>query len=297
MITVVTATFNRAHLLIDLYESLCRQTSLLFDWIVVDDGSTDGTSDIIQQWILQQPPFHIELILKENSGKNRAINDAVKIVSTPFTMIVDSDDYLTDDAIAFLSKAAREVEKSEEIAGVACLRGNDLLTPLDNPLFPENDFVVASNLERKRYHLEHDACEVYKTAVLASHPFQVWRTEKFVPEQIVWNQLALEGYRLRWYNRITVIARYQASGLTSSTWDLLKNNPMGYAMMFNHLLLTTRSFRSKINNTLQFISCCYLGKNPSYIFNCNQRLLSILLLIPGWALSKRRRQQFHYFCK
>jgi len=295
LITVVTATFNRAHLLVDLYDSLCRQTHLLFDWIVVDDGSTDGTSDMVKQWIRKQPPFHIQLIQKENGGKNRAINDAVKIVSTRYTMIVDSDDYLTDDAIAFLTDAAQEVEESEEIAGVAGLRGHDLSTPLDNPSFPKDTFVVASNLERKQYQLEQDACEVYKTAVLASHPFQVWSTETFVPEQVVWNQLALEGYRLRWYNRITVIVRYQASGMTNASWELLKNNPMGYAMMFNHLLRTDPSFCSKINNTLQFISCCFLGNHPSYIFNCNQRLLGILLLIPGWALSIRRRVQFHSF--
>lgn len=297
LITVVTATFNRAHLLVDLYDSLCRQTNLLFDWIIVDDGSTDSTSDIVQKWIRKQPPFHIQLIKKDNEGKNRAINDAVRIVSTPFTMIVDSDDYLTEDAIAFLSNAAQEVEERQEIAGVAGLRGHDLSTPLSNPSFPKNTYVVASNLERKQYHLEKDACEVYKTAILVSHPFQVWSTEKFVPEQVVWNQLALEGYRLRWYNRITVIARYQVSGLTNVGWDLLKNNPMGYAMMFNHHLLTTQSLRAKINTSLQFICCCFLGNNPKYIFNCNQRLLGFLLLIPGWALSKRRRIQFKHFSK
>lgn len=242
LITVVTATFNRAHLLIDQHDSLCHQSNLLFDCIVVDEESTD-------------------------------------------------------DAIAFLTNAAQEVEESVEIAGVASLRGHDLSTPLDKPSFPKNTYVVASNLERKQYQLKQDACEVYKTAVLASHPFQVWKTEKFVTEQVVWNQLALKGYRLRWYNRITVVARYQASGMTNASWGMLKNNPMGYVMMFNHLLLTTPSFRSKINNTIQFISCCFLGNNPSYIFNCNQGLLGILLFIPGWALSKRRRIQFKHFSK
>lgn len=297
MITVITATFNRAHLLIDLYDSLCRQTNLLFDWIVVDDGSTDGTSDMVQLWIRKQPPFHIQLIQKENEGKNRAINDAVKIVSTPYTMIVDSDDFLTNDAISFLSTVAKEVEDNEEIAGVAGLKGIDEYTPLENPSFPKNEFVLASNLERDLFYLERDACEVYKTAILTSHPFQVWRTETFVPEQVVWNQLALEGYRLRWYNRITTIVRYQDSGMTNDAWGLLKDNPMGFAMMFNHLLLSAHSFRSKINNTLQFICCCFLGNNPTYIFNCNQRLLGVFLLIPGWALSKRRRIQFKHFSK
>lgn len=297
MITVVTATFNRARLLTGLYESLCRQTSTLFDWIVVDDGSTDGTADMVRQWIREQPPFPIRLIQKGNEGKNRAVNDAVRVVSTPYTLIVDSDDYLTDDAVAFLTRAAQEVDACEGIAGVAGLRGHDSLTPLDCPSIPKDGFVEASNLDRGRYHIGRDACEVYRTALLASHPFQVWPGEKFVPEQVVWNQLAREGYRLRWYNRVTAVARYQASGMTNASWALLKDNPMGYAMMFNHLLLTTHTLRSRVYNTLQFISCCFLGGNPAYLFKCNERLLGALLLLPGWVLSRRRRLQFKQFCK
>ena len=296
LITVLTPTFNRAHLLPDLFHSLCRQTEMQFDWLIVDDGSTDETEALVREWISTNHLFHIDYLKKKNCGKNRAVNDGVKRIHTPFTLIVDSDDLLTEDALAFLSDAARDVENEEEIAGVAGLRGIDRHTSLEEPNFPKNAFILANNLERKRFHLKKDACEVYKTDILASHPFQVWPNEKFVPEQVIWNQLALEGYRLRWYNRVTCIVRYQKEGMTSDSWPLLRDNPMGYATMFNHLLLTDPSLRARINNTIHFVSCCFLGKKPSYILKCNQKLLGILLLLPGWVLSKRRKTQFKRFC-
>ena len=295
LITVLTPTYNRAHLLPDLYYSLCRQTSHQFDWIIVDDGSTDETELIVNKWLATDNSFHIEYFKKENGGKNRAINDGVKLVRTPFTMIVDSDDYLTDDAIDFLSNAARKIEDDAKLAGVAGLRGTDEHTPLKEPLISPNGSVLATNLERDKYRLDCDACEVYKTSALVSHPFRVWQNEKFVPEQVVWNLLALEGYSIRWYNRVTYIARYQHDGMTNDSWNLLKGNPMGYAMMFNQNIQTTRCYKAKVNNTLQFVSCCFIGKKPSYIFKCNSLFLGIMLCVPGWLLSKRRQTQFEKY--
>lgn len=297
LITVLTPTYNRAHLLLDLYQSLCRQTSNLFDWLIIDDGSTDDTETIVGTWLSESHPFHIEYVKKENGGKNRAINDGVQLVKTPFTMILDSDDFLTDDAIEYLSNAAQEIETDDNMAGVAGLRGTDANFPLEEPTIPKNRYIIANNLERKLYHLEKDACEVFKTSILASHPFQVWPNEKYLPEQVVWNQIALENKSLRWYNHITCICRYQENGITKGSWKILKDNPMCYAIMFNHLLLTDPSFKGRINNTLQFVSCCFLGKKPAYILQCNHRLLAILLLLPGWLLSRRRLCQFKNNCK
>lgn len=296
LITVLTPTYNRAHLLPDLYHSLCRQTNHLFDWIIVDDGSTDETELIVKEWMTADNPFLIVYFKKDNGGKNRAVNDGVKMVKTPFTMIVDSDDYITDDAIEFLSNAVQNLGDKTKIVGVAGLRGIDDHTPLKKPIIPPNEFVEATNLERGTSLLDSDACEVYRTNVLVSHPFRVWPNEKFVPEQVVWNQLALEGFSLRWYNRVTYITRYQGDGMTNSSWNLLKENPMGYAMMFNHSLLTAHSYKAKINAALQFVSCCFLGKEPSYLFKCNSKFLGVMLCVPGWLLSKRRLSQFEDYC-
>ena len=294
LITVVTASFNRASLLVDLYHSLCRQTSFLFDWIIIDDGSTDDTCEMVQGWIHSKSPFDIRLVSKENGGKNRAINDAVLLVSTPFTMIVDSDDYLADYAIAFLSAAAAKVIKDETLAGVVGMRGEQ---PNSNSYYSLKNGIRANNLERRGLHLEKDANEVYKTDLLRSHPFDVWPGERFVPEETVWNQLALEGYSLIWYPLTTCIVRYQENGMTRDSWTLLKENPMGYARLFNQRLMLSSSRSYRRYNTLQFVSCCFLGRNARCIFRCNKPLLALLLLFPGWLLSLRRQKQFYkYAC-
>lgn len=287
-LTILTATYNRAHLLPDLYQSLCRQTCKDFVWIVVDDGSSDGTASLVANWQSENKAFPIELYVQLNAGKNAAVNNGVKHVTTPYTMIMDSDDYLTDDAVEFLLKALAGVSGLKALAGVSGLRGENECESLNKM---SGDYVDASNLERKALGIDKDCCEVYRTDLLKSHPFIVWQGEKFTPEEVVWNQLALEGYKLRWLNKVTCIVRYQEEGLTKGAWGLLKNNPMGYAMMFNHRLLYSPSFTQKLNNILQMNCCICLGGNVSYIIKSNAKFLSLLLLPFGWLLSLRRRLQ------
>lgn len=288
-LTILTATYNRAHLLPDLYLSLCRQTCKDFIWIVVDDGSEDGTASLVAEWKDKDNGFPIELYLQQNAGKNTAVNNGVKHVQTQYTMIVDSDDYLTDDAVAFTLKALAGISGMKALAGISGFRGENECEPLNKM---SDAYIDATNLERKALGIDKDCCEVYRTDLLKSHPFLVWPGEKFTPEEVVWNQLALEGYKLRWFNKVTCIVRYQEEGLTKDSWNLYKKNPMGYAMMFNHRLLYSSSFVDKIYNVLQMICCICLSGNVSYIFNSNAKLPSLLLLPIGWALSLRRRKQF-----
>lgn len=296
-ITVLTATYNRAHLLGDLYDSLCRQTSKNFIWIIIDDGSSDGTKQLCEKWLHGNNGFKIEYWYIENGGKNRAINLGVARVETPYTMIMDSDDYLVDDAIEKMNKAIAGVSGMKTIAGVSGMKaiagvsgksGEFDITSL-NQL--QKDYIDASNLERKELGINRDCCEVYKTEILRLHPFMPWKGEKFVPEEIVWNQIALEGYKLRWFNFTTCIVRYQEGGLTKGAWSLLKNNPMGYAMMFNHRLLYEKSFQNMCYNTIQLISCTILGHHLKYLLKSNNKFLTMLLFPIGWAVAIRRYMQ------
>lgn len=288
-LTILTATYNRAHLLPDLYASLCRQTCMDFVWIVIDDGSVDDTSSLLAKWEGEKKGFRMIWCSQSNSGKNRAINKGVSMVTTPYTMIVDSDDYLTDDAVEFVLGGINSISDYNSMAGLAGLRGESAFKSLN--LMSEN-YVDANNIERCKYGLEKDCCEVYRSDLLRSHPFFVWEGEKFVPEEVVWNQLALEGWRLRWFNKVICIVRYQEEGLTKKSWNLLKNNPMGYAMMYNHRLLYVTSIRDKCYQIIQMISCAILARNFPYIFSSNEKILSYLLLPLGWLTAQRRKMQF-----
>lgn len=292
LITVLTATYNRAHVLSDLYHSLCRQANCQFDWLIIDDGSTDDTETMVGIWLTAEHPFHIEYVKKENGGKNRAINDGVQLVNTPFTMIVDSDDYLTDDAIPFLTEAANKIINRETIAGVAGLRGTNKDIPLKQPTISDGRCIMATNLERVKYNLDCDACEVYKTRLLVEHPFHVWPGEMYLPEAVVWDQLALEGYCLLWYNKVTCIVRYQECGITRGSWKTLRDNPMNYAQLFKHRVRLSTSFCQRFKWNCQLFAQCILGHNPCYGLKGNTTISSVLSIPVGCVLAVRRHIQY-----
>ena len=293
LITVLTATYNRVHLLSDLYTSLCRQSKQNFDWIIIDDGSSDDTKAIVEKWLVEKHSFTITYHYIPIGGKNRAVNHGLKHVQTPFTMIVDSDDYLTDDAIEFYHQNLTETIDKKELAGIAGLRGTDINNPLNKVAYPTNTFVVANNLERSKYNLQKDACEIYRTSILLNHPFFVWENEKFSPEEIVWNQLALEGYSFRWYNKVTCIVRYQENGLTKDSFNLIKKNPMGYAMMYKQRILLSNNYKNKFYNATQMIAYSIIGKSFNYIYKENKdKVITSLALPMGLILSIRRKIQF-----
>ena len=98
-ITVFTPTYNRAYILENLYRSLQRQTCKTFEWLVVDDGSADNTKELFERWQQEDNFFPIRYVKQENGGKCRAINQGLKLADGELFFTVDSDDYLTDDAL------------------------------------------------------------------------------------------------------------------------------------------------------------------------------------------------------
>lgn len=88
--------------------------------------------------------------------------------------------------------------------------------------------IDATNLDRAKYNLDADMCEAYKTQLFKKYPMAEWPGEKFAPEQIALNEIALDGYLLRWYSDILYQCDYLEDGLTKGSSSLEKNNPMGY---------------------------------------------------------------------
>ena len=111
MITVFTPTYNRAYILPKLYESLCNQTCKDFEWLVVDDGSTDETPALLQKWQAEKK-IAMNIISRKNGGKSTAINLGIQNANGNLFFIVDSDDFLTDNAIEVISAAEKEREKT-----------------------------------------------------------------------------------------------------------------------------------------------------------------------------------------
>lgn len=225
-ITVFTPVYNRAYCIKTLYESLKRQTYKNFEWIVVDDGSTDNVSQLFDTWVREENDFSVIYMKVKNGGKMDAVKKGVRLATAPAFFIADSDDYLTDDALEILTTWFREIQDDDSFAGVSGLRK---IKTVD--VKHDFDYIDATNLERRRYHLNMDMAECYKTEILKKYPSPEIEGENYLSPSIVWNRIAKDGYKLRWYNRVIYIAEYLPDGLTMSGADKFTKNPIGWGQL------------------------------------------------------------------
>lgn len=226
MITVFTPTYNRAYIIDKLYKSLLKQTDKNFEWLVVDDGSTDGTEKYFSEIIENENPFGIVYVKQPNGGKHRAINRGLKLAKGELFFIVDSDDYLTNDAIEKLNIWVKGLDDSKKWAGVAGARGYSEKEYIGG-VYEKAPYIDVKNSDRAKFNLLGDKAEAYFTEVLKKYPFPEFDGENFITEEVVWNKIALDGYYLRWYKDIIYICDYLEDGLTKAGNEKNVKNPQG----------------------------------------------------------------------
>lgn len=235
LLTIFTPTYNRASLLPRLYESVCAQSSKNFVWFVIDDGSQDGTKELMYDYIGQRL-IDIKFMSVENGGKHRAINRAVSETLTELFFIVDSDDFLHRMAVESIEYCWTENSDNKSVIGM-CFRR----TTLDGKMIGRpfvREGVLASMLEiTYRHKLNCDRAEVFRTHILKQFSFDEIDGEKFLPEAIVWNRISCsEPNKLICSNNAIYYCDYQVGGLSDMFKKILRNNPRGLMRYFGELL-------------------------------------------------------------
>ncbi|MFZ7132234.1 MAG: glycosyltransferase family A protein, partial [Eubacteriales bacterium] len=232
MITVFTPTYNRSFTLGKLYRSLIRQTYQEFEWLIVDDGSTDDTETLLESF-LEEKKITLRWIKTKNGGKHRAINLAVREAKGGLFFIVDSDDYLYDNALEQINFYASPIMHDDVFAGVCGLKtyfnGNNV--------GGEKYFEIlnCSALDfRFKHKVKGDMAEVFKTAVLREYRFPEIENEKFCPEAFVWNQIALK-YQFRYFNAKIYYCDYLPDGLTAKIIRLRMESPITSQLYYSDL--------------------------------------------------------------
>ena len=260
-VTIFTAAYQRAATLPRLYASIQRQTSKHFEWIVVDDGSTDGTEALVRGWASEEQVFPIRYVRQPHGGKHRAHNRAVQMARYEAFFIVDSDDYLADDAIEKVEAWFSEIEYDNRFAGVSGLKAH-----FDEQIFGGNGggrVIDATNIEREKYDLLDEKAEVYKTSILRQFPFPEFPGEDFVGEGVVWDVIAVAGYKLRWHPEVTLFCEYQADGLTRNRVERDRRNPLG-SLAYLRIM---RGFQAKATVQLAYVDWYSRGLGTSAIKN------------------------------
>ena len=249
MITIMTPTYNRAYILKEAYDSLRKQNSFDFEWIIVDDGSTDETEEIVRVWMEEEKNFSIVYEKQKSGGKHRAVNKGVSLAKYDYFLILDSDDRLTDNAVTLIHKWIAEIADLNGFAGVAGLRGN-INTAIQEA--KQKKYIDATNLERQKYNIFVEQAEVYKTEILKKYPFPEFDGENFIRESSVWDRIAKDGWKLRWYSEIIYLWDYIEDGLTKNTsLQTYAKNFFGFTYC-SKLFLETHSLIPSLNKCGEF---------------------------------------------
>lgn len=206
--------------------SLCEQTSKDFEWIVVDDGSTDGTERLVENFIAEAN-IDIKYYRQENGGKHRAHNLAVKHASGELTVCLDSDDQFTSDAI---EKAITTWQKKQtkSTIGILALRGDIQSHKPICSIIPQGLKSSTMTELRDKYGFDGDTVLFFKTNLLREHPFKEFDGEKFLTESNLYCELDLCGQMIL-LNEVLYYCGYRSDGLTAQYLKLLFDNPKGTA--------------------------------------------------------------------
>lgn len=252
VITIVTPTFNRASTLPRLYESLLKQTHQDFEWVVVDDGSSDATSELIKNW-QQANAIRVQYIFQRNAGKHIALNTGVTHAQGDIIFIVDSDDAITEDAIRNISDKFAESDHAK-LSGL-CFRKVKFDGTLVGREIALDSIYATANDAGKMF--RGDLAYVFKRAAMQGNPFPQIPGEKFVPELYIWNKISDTG-NILFFPRIAIyLCDYLIDGYTSNFTATLRNNPKGFLLFYIDQVKREKSPLLKIKYAIRAFQCLY----------------------------------------
>lgn len=288
LLTVFTPTFNRAHTLPRTYESLKAQDCFCFEWLIVDDGSSDGTGKLVESWIGENPPFPIRYIYKKNGGMHTAYNTAYANITTELNVCIDSDDCLAAGAAGKIARAW-ETMRERGYAGMmgldADMQGNIIGKP-----FPEG----LTETTHGGYYQNGGAGDkklVFRTDIMKQYPpYPEFAGENYVGISCKFVMID-QQYKLGVLDEVLCNVEYQADGSTHTMFRQYVKNPKGFAY-FRKVYMTYPTSRKRlVMDTIHYVSSCVLAKNRKYLQESPRKLLTVLCTPLGWLLSLYIRQK------
>lgn len=278
-LTIFTPTYNRINLLPRLYASLKAQTLQDFVWLIVDDGSTDGTDELVKEW-QEENLIEIQYEFKQNGGMHTAHNLAYLKINTELNVCIDSDDYMPLNAVEIiLNKWKRN--QSKTIAG---LIGLDIL---------DNGEIVGTsmpNIETSTLHelysyykVKGDKKLVLRTDVVKKYPkYPEFENERLVPLGILYLMIG-QSYDFLLINEPLCVVEYQVDGSSKTILQQYRRSPRGFAHARLIELKYKTRYTKKIKNTLHLISSAIFLRDFKLAFKTPFPILSFLL-IPGGVI-------------
>lgn len=279
-ITVFTPSYNRADLLPNLYGSLIRQNSRDFQWLVIDDGSTDNTREVVAEWI-REKKIDIQYVYKKNGGLHTGYNKAIECMDTELSICIDSDDYLTDDCIETVLEFWDE-HKAEDIAGFIGLDirpdGSVIGGLLPDTKTVDPLWLTEQDAGDRKYVIRNDC---YRKV----YPMPVFAGEKnFNPHYLVLK--LCRDYKFLVLNKPLCVVNYQPDGMSANIFRQYVNSPRSFAELRRVIMENPNtSLPYLVKTTIHYVSSSILSKNKHFVRESPRKLLTILAIPFGLLLT------------
>lgn len=280
-LTVFTPTYNRAYCLHNCYESLIRQTCKDFVWLIIDDGSTDNTKELVNSWI-KENKIPIIYHYQQNQGMHGAHNTAYELINTDLNVCIDSDDFMTDDAV---EKILTFWEKfgSDKVSGIIGLDsyfdGRIIGTRLPDNMKQAKLFDLYY-----KYSVTGDKKVVYRTELTKQYPYPLYKDERYVGLAYKYYMLD-QQFDLLIMNEVLCRVEYLPDGSTRNMFKQYINNPKGFAFYRIELMkLPFASLKFKFRQAIHYVSSSLISRNGEFIKETPNKILTILAIPFGVTL-------------
>ncbi|MGI9527092.1 MAG: glycosyltransferase family 2 protein [Weeksellaceae bacterium] len=259
LITILTPTYNRAELLTRAFESLNNQSIKNFEWLIIDDGSVDNTEEIITGF--GETSFPIRYYKKVNGGKHTALNYGVHIAKGEFILMLDSDDYLINEAVEIITKKIDESRNINKLAGVAFRRINE-----NGEIIGSSNFqsIITNSIDiRYKYKVTGDLVEIFKKEIMLAYPFPLIKNERFCPEVLIWNRIS-KNHNLKYFNQGIYVSEYLPGGLTDKIVKIRMQSPKASMLTYSELAKYRIPLKERIKANINFWRFSFNDKDWSF---------------------------------
>ena len=287
-LTIFTPAYNRAHTLLRTYESLLQQDCKEFIWLIIDDGSTDNTAELVKSWQSKENGFEIRYIYKENGGMHSAHNTAYAHIDTELNTCIDSDDKLAPGAVRMILDKWERV-RDQGYAGIIGLDAD-----FDNNVigkgFPKGmtettviGYYVAGGSGDKKL--------VYRTDVINQYPaYPIFEGEKYVALSYKY-RLIDQKYKMAVLDEVLCNVEYQPDGSSHTMWKQYLKNPRGFAFWRKVCMQYPESKKRLLVDCIHYCSSSQIAHNRNYIQESPRKLLTVLCTPVGWAFTAYIRRK------
>ena len=281
ILTIFTPTFNRAYTLHKCYEILLRQTCKNFIWLIIDDGSTDNTKELVNSWI-NENKINIRYYYQENKGMHGAHNTAYKLIDTEINTCIDSDDYMTDDAVEKINDFW-EKNRNDELAGFVALDAYEN-GEIIGTKFPENLKSTTYFDIYNKYKVKGDKKFIYRSELTKLYPYPIFEGEKYVSLAYKYAKLD-EKYKLALMNEVVCIVEYMDDGSSLNMLKQYIRNPKGFAFIrIDNMKNPKASLKFKFKECIHYVSSSFISKNKNYLKESPCKILTVLAIPVGYVL-------------